>query len=243
MCTVTFIPTGNNFFFTSSRDEQVGRPLASFPSVYEINGHRVLFPKDPQAGGTWITVNENGSTAVLLNGAIKVHQHEPPYLKSRGLVLLELISNGSPADAFEETDFNGIEPFTVILFENKSLYSGKWDGRMKWLELLNSNKPHIWSSVTLYDPVAIRKRESWFNEWLNQNAYPGTLDIIHFHQKGGDGDPFNDILMNRDHQLFTNSISSIRLSHELAAFRYLDLRSGETAETFLPLQKTIPVKA
>src|SRR5450432_2570031 len=243
MCTVTFIPTGNNFFFTSSRDEQSGRPLASFPKVYEINGHRILFPKDPQAGGTWITVNENGSTAVLLNGAIKAHQHEAPYRKSRGLVLLELISNASPVDAFEETDFNGIEPFTVILFENKNIYFGKWDGRMKWQESLNSNKPHIWSSITLYDPEAIRKRESWFNEWLGQNVYPGTLDIIHFHQKGGDGDPFNDILMNRDHRLFTNSISSIRLSPEIADFRYLDLRSGETTETFLPLQKAIPVKA
>jgi Transport and Golgi organisation 2 len=243
MCTVTFIPSGNNFFFTSSRDEQVGRLLAIYPRVYEINGHRILFPKDSQAGGSWITINENGHVAVLLNGAIKAHPAEPPYRKSRGLILLDLISKNSPADAFGETDFTGIEPFTVIIFENNNLYSGKWDGRMKWLESLNSHKSHIWSSVTLYDPLAIRKRENWFGEWLRQNAYPGTLDIIHFHQKGGEGDPFNDILMNRDHQLFTNSISSIRLSPEIAAFRYLDLRSGETTETFLSLQKTAPVKA
>ena len=98
---------------------------------------------------------------------------------------------------------------------------------MKWLESLNANKPHIWSSVTLYDPAAIRKREEWFHAWLSESAYPGSLDIIHFHQKGGDGDPFNDIMMNRDHKLFTNSISSIRLSPETASFRYLDLRSGE----------------
>jgi hypothetical protein len=243
MCTVTFIPSGNSFFFTSSRDEQVERPLASLPQVYEINGHGILFPKDSQAGGSWIAVNEKGSIAVLLNGAIKAHQGEHPYRKSRGLILLDLISTNSSADAFERTDFSGIEPFTVILFENKNLYSGKWDGRMKWLESLNIRKAHIWSSVTLYNPEAVRKRENWFNEWISQNAYPGTLDIIHFHQKGGDGDPFNDILMNRDHRLFTNSISSIRLSPEIADFRYLDLRSGETAEVFLSLQKTIPVKA
>src|ERR1700676_2677089 len=127
MCTVTFIPSGNNFFFTSSRDEQTGRPLAVFPKVYEINGYRILFPKDQQAGGSWVTVNELGSTAVLLNGAIKSHQPEPPYRKSRGLVLLDLISKSSPADAFEEEDFNGIEPFSVILYDNKNLYSGKWD--------------------------------------------------------------------------------------------------------------------
>jgi hypothetical protein len=243
MCTVTFIPVANNFFFTSSRDEQAGRALAVFPKLYELNGYRILFPKDSQAGGSWITLNENGCVAVLLNGAIKAHQPEPPYKKSRGLILLDLISNSSPVDAFEVTDFNGIEPFTVILFDNNSLYSGKWDGRMKWLEALNSHKPHIWSSVTLYDSTAVHKRENWFNEWLGKNSYPGTLDIIHFHQKGGDGDPFNDILMNREHQLFTNSISSIRLSQDRAAFRYLDLRSGETTETALALQKTMTVKA
>lgn len=243
MCTVTFVPAGKHFFFTSSRDEQAGRPLALFPEIYNIGGIRVLFPKDPKGGGSWIAVNENGHAGVLLNGAIKAHETEDFYRKSRGLILLDLISALSPADKFEETDFKGIEPFTIILFENKNLYSGKWDGQMKWLESLNANKPHIWSSVTLYDPVAIRKREEWFRAWLCKNTYPGSLDIIHFHQKGGDGDPFNDILMNRDHKLFTNSISSIRLSPESASFRYLDLRNGKAAETFLALQKSVRVKA
>jgi len=243
MCTVTFIPTGNRFFFTSSRDELAGRPLALFPQVYEINGMRILFPRDEQAGGTWAAVNENGAVAVLLNGAIKAHHPETIYRKSRGLVLLDLIARSSPADAFEEADFNGIEPFTVILFENKNLYSGKWDGRMKWMESLNANKPHIWSSVTLYSPAAICKRENWFNKWIADNPYPGTLDILHFHQKGGDGDPFNDILMDREKKIFTNSISSIRLSPDTAAFRYLDLRSGGASESYLPLQKPNPVKA
>lgn len=238
MCTVTFIPIGNSFHLTSSRDEQAGRPIALFPAFDQINGIRVLFPRDTLAGGSWIAVNENGHLAVLLNGAINAHRSEPPYLRSRGLVFLDLISKISPADAFEGTDFKGIEPFTVVLFENKNLYSCKWDGRMKWLESLSSQKPHIWSSVTLYNPAAIRKRESWFNKWLLEHLYPGTLDIINFHQKGGDGDPFNDILMNRRHQLFTNSISSIRLSPETASFRYLDLRSGETEETQLSFRNT-----
>ena len=243
MCTVTYIPSGNNIFFTSSRDELAERATAVFPELYEIKGQRILFPKDPQGGGSWIAVHENGNTAVLLNGAIKAHLPEPPYRESRGKILLNLISAFSPAGAFEETDFNGIEPFTVILFENENLYSGKWDGRMKWLELLNSRKPYIWSSVTLYDPPAIQKREIWFFKWVNENPYPGSLDIMHFHQKGGDGDPFNDILMNRDCRLFTNSISSIRLSSEMASFRYIDLRNDETTESVLPLKKTIPVKS
>ena len=242
MCTVSFIPSGNNFFFTSSRDEQAERPKAVLPEQYVINGRQIIYPKDSKAGGSWIAVNELGNAAVLLNGAMSAHRPEPPYRKSRGLVLIDLISSISSVDCFEESDFKGIEPFTVILFEDQNLLSGKWDGRMKWLESLHSNKPQIWSSVTLYDPAAIRKRENWFNDWLIQHAYPGTLDIIRFHQKGGGGDLENGILMNRNDRLLTNSISTIRLSPKTASFRYFDLRSGETAERSLTLQKTISVK-
>ena len=243
MCTVSFIPVGNSFFFTSSRDEQAERPRAVFPEQYNLNGYKIIYPKDPKGGGSWIAVNELGNVVVLLNGAIKAHEPEPPYRRSRGLVLLDLVASGSSVNAFEEYDCSGIEPFTVILFEDKNLWSGKWDGKMKWLESLNSRLPQIWSSVTLYSPDLIRRRETWFNEWIAAHAYPGTLDIIRFHQKGGEGNPVNSILMNRDGLLFTHSISIVRVAPEMASFRYLDLCSGETAETFLTLQKAISVKA
>jgi hypothetical protein len=242
MCTVSFVPSGNNFFFTSSRDEHLERPKADLPEQFEINGLQIIYPKDAKAGGSWIAVNELGSAAILLNGATKAHRSEPPYRKSRGLVLIDLISCSSSVDRFEESDFHGIEPFTVILFEDQNLWSGKWDGKMKWLESLHSNKPQIWSSVTLYDPAAIRKREKWFKDWLTRHAYPGTLDIIRFHQKGGEGDLENGILMNRNEGLLTNSISTIRLSPQTVSFRYIDLRTGETAARSLALQKKISVK-
>ncbi len=243
MCTVTFIPTAGGYYFTSSRDEYSGRPSALLPEVYERNGHRLLYPKDPKGGGSWIAVHESGNVAVLLNGATRKHIPQTGYRQSRGLVLLEIISAPSPADYFENMHLEGIEPFTVILFEDKKLYSGKWDGRMKWTETLNPRKAQIWSSVTLYDPAAILTRENWFNHWLKGIPFPGTLDIIHFHQHGGDGDPFNNILMKRDDQLCTNSISSIRLSSGSASFRYMDLIKGDTNDTMFPFQITIPVKA
>jgi hypothetical protein len=243
MCTVTYIPSGDHFFFTSNRDEQAGRAIAAFPELHKINGQNILFPKDQQAGGSWIAVHENGNVAVMLNGAVRAHQPEPPYRKSRGLILLDLVSKSSPAGAFEDSDFTRIEPFTVILFEEEKLWSGKWDGMEIQLQSLNTAKPHIWSSVTLYDPFAIHKRETWFSRWLAENPNPSATDIIRFHQQGGDGDPFNDLLMNREGRLFTNSISSIRLSPDAADFRYIDLRNSKTADRFMPFQKTIPVKA
>ena len=243
MCTVTYISSGVHFYFTSSRDEQAARAIASFPELHKINGQNILFPKDEQAGGSWIAVNENGNVAVMINGAVLAHRPEPPYRRSRGLILLDLVSKSSPTAAFEATDFYRIEPFTIILFEEEKLWSGKWDGREKRLQSLNAVKPHIWSSVTLYDPSAIQKRENWFHRWLTEYPNPSATDIISFHQQGGDGDSFNDLLMNRAGKLFTNSISSIRLSPEAAEFRYIDLRNVKTADRVMSFQKTIPVKA
>ncbi len=241
MCTVSFVPSGNSYFFTSSRDEQADRPLALLPGLYEMNGHQVIYPKDPKGGGSWIAVNDSGQVVVLLNGAIKAHRPEPGYRKSRGLVVLDLIEQDAVVDAFEDYVCTGIEPFTVILFDEKNLWCGRWDGQMKWLEALNSQKPQIWSSVTLYGADMIRERENWFKEWLATHPHPGTLDIIRFHQKGGNGDSRNSILMNRDEQIFTNSISLVRLGNESASFRYLDLRRGETTERFLNLKKSFYV--
>jgi hypothetical protein len=34
-----------------------------------LNNKNVIYPKDPQAGGTWYAVGDNGSVLVLLNGA------------------------------------------------------------------------------------------------------------------------------------------------------------------------------
>jgi hypothetical protein len=243
MCTVSFIPSGGKYFLTSSRDEKAGRATALFPDLYEINGQLLLFPKDQQAGGTWIAVHQSGNAAVLLNGAIRAHRPEPAYRKSRGLVLLDLIAQPDLVQAFAVSDLNGIEPFTLILFENNKLWSARWDGKKKKLESLIPHRPHIWSSVTLYGPAVIQKRETWFRSWLAENPNPSMADIIRFHKNGGDGDPVNDILMNRQGRLFTNSISSIRLSADAAAFHYTDMRSGETAVRILPLERNIPVKA
>jgi Transport and Golgi organisation 2 len=243
MCTVTFIPSGNNYFFTSSRDERANRVIATFPEQHETGGQKLLYPLDPQGGGTWIVVNDQGSMSVLLNGAVEAHRPDPPYRKSRGVVLLEIISNTAPVKSFESSDFDRIEPFTIILFKNKILYSCSWDGKNKWTESLNILKPRIWSSVTLYDPAVILRREKWFADWYAGNPHPSVSDIIRFHKEGGEGDPVNDLLMRRGDGLFTNSISCIRHSKEAAAFRYVDLRRGITSDSFLPFHKMKQAKA
>jgi uncharacterized protein with NRDE domain len=105
MCTVSFVRCGDKTILTSNRDEEVLRPAIP-PKNYRVNGKNLVFPKDPRAGGTWFAVAENANVLVLLNGAAQKHHWEPPYRKSRGLVVLDLISNESPLQTWEKIDLD-----------------------------------------------------------------------------------------------------------------------------------------
>jgi len=241
MCTVTYVPSGNKIFLTASRDEQRERPAARIPDIYRVHGMNLLFPRDEPLGGTWFAINEKGTAVVLLNGALEKHISVPPYRKSRGLILLDLTASISPVTTFDEADLEQIEPFTIIVTEAGNLWVCRWDGSFKTMNKGNAKIPHIWSSVTLYDPVAMELRKKWFAEWLKLNPKPSGEAILRFHRDAGDGNPHHDLLMNRDDKLFTQSISTACISANNAGFQYLDLRTAATSCSFINFLKVIPV--
>lgn len=67
MCTVSVIAEGCGYRLVCNRDEQRTRGSATPPSHDVVAGVRVLMPRDPDKGGTWIGVNDRGVSAVLLN--------------------------------------------------------------------------------------------------------------------------------------------------------------------------------
>jgi len=226
MCTVTFIPAKGGCYITSNRDEKAGRKQALPPATYCYDDIALVYPKDADAGGTWIALHNNGNAAVLLNGAFMAHVPEPPYNKSRGLIFLDVISNELPVQKFLQIDLLNIEPFTLVVFENDSLYECRWDGSRKYHKQLNKNKHHIWSSATLYNEQTVKKREQWFAEWLNKNPTPSMQDILHFHQFAGEGDTQNDLLMNRNNNMLTVSVTGIELNNKKATMHYIDLKDN-----------------
>ncbi|MEP7259187.1 MAG: NRDE family protein, partial [Flavitalea sp.] len=121
MCTVTYIPVGNTIFLTSNRDEQNRRLPALPPEMYNLCSGNLIFPKDGDAGGTWIAIHENGNAIVFLNGALVGHTSEPPYRKSRGLILIDLIDHITPFNSFLAINLNRIEPFTAVILDNGHL--------------------------------------------------------------------------------------------------------------------------
>ncbi len=235
MCTVTYIPVNGKTYITSNRDEKLVRQQALPPAIYSADDRRIMYPKDGSAGGSWIAVHENNNTAVLLNGGFMKHQANPPYRLSRGIILLEVVQSANPEYFFQQMDLIGIEPFTIIHFNNQ-LHQFTWTGDRKHSRQLDPSKPCIWSSVTLYDEQVIAKRQRWFADFINKNPNPVQENIIDFHINTGDGDKENDLVMNRDNRLTTVSITSVELKNQYCSMKYADRLNNKLYETAMDLR-------
>lgn len=231
------MPTASGVLITSNRDEKILRSPALPPASYEFNGVQLVFPRDPDATGTWIALKENGQMAVLLNGGWEKHEPVYPYRKSRGLVFLEIASAGDLFAGFESVSLENIEPFTIVLFQDGVLQENRWDGSRKHSRLMDASVPHIWSSVTLYSEEVINRRQNWFSEWLEKNPNPNRLAVREFHLFGGAGDDHNGIRMNRNNEMLTVSITSMELLPGSATMYYTDLLEDLHFRLEVPLNK------
>ncbi|MEX0314584.1 MAG: NRDE family protein [Allomuricauda sp.] len=239
MCTVSFISRNNGYFITSNRDEHISRPNAFEPREEIINSVKVLFPKDPKAGGTWFALNEYGAVAVLLNGAFVRHKSSGDYAKSRGMVLLEVISAPNPKLFIEEMDLHNIEPFTLVLFDGSTLIELRWDGTQKYFKSLSKTEDHIWSSVTLYDDEAIERRNSHFADFVIADKNITASDVVDFHSNNHD-DYENGFIIDRKTGLKTFSVTQVILGGEESALKHFDLLNDKKYTIpFSPNQLTI----
>lgn len=238
MCTVTFIPQPGRVIITSNRDEKTARPAAFSPAEAIINGKKVLFPKDAKAGGTWFVAAENGTVAVLLNGAFVPHIPKEKYRKSRGLVLLDIVTDIDPAEALAAYDLTDIEPFTVLLFISSKLREMRWDGAQRYIKEIPADEPHIYSSVTLYPREVIAQREDWFTEFMKSSRNIEPDQVRRFHATAGHGDNINGLVMNRNNITKTFSITQAVVGNAEIDFYHHDLISGtEDHKVLRVLQK------
>ncbi len=226
MCTVTYLPKGcDHFILTFNRDETPSRSPGQV-GLTRRKSRQLAFPRDEMAGGTWLAVSSDNRLACLLNGAFDRHDRTPPYRMSRGLMVLEYFDFTDSEAFFKGFDFQGMEPFTLVTYDSGLLYELRWDGDQLYRKKLNSNRPHLWSSATLYDQEVRKKRQGWFSEWLRGRTAFTREDILDFHQHAGEGNPSNDIIMNRNGVVRTVSISSIVKTSAEIDFQYKELLKG-----------------
>lgn len=231
MCTLTYIPNNNQgFILTSNRDESVLREPALPPSIYEHNNIQLMYPKDPQGGGTWILSSSNQFTLCLLNGAFDRHIPNPPYRQSRGLVVTQFFDYNDVERFVAEYPFAGIEPFTLVIIHKQTainIHEVRWDGTTVHLKTIEGTKPQIWSSATLYEPEVIAARKKWFDEFVL--IHPQLQDMQRFHHFGGSGNAAVDVLINKGTILRTISITAIEANEERTIMHYEDLVDGTSS--------------
>ncbi len=84
-----------------NRDERRTRARGLPPAVVLVRGVPVLMPTDPDAGGTWISVNGSGMSLALLNRYEESPRDEGGTFTSRGLLIREMAWVHDP-DSVEE---------------------------------------------------------------------------------------------------------------------------------------------
>lgn len=223
MCTVTFLPKANNcFILTSNRDETPKRKTIP-PKEYNIDGIKVFFPMDELAGGTWIGTSEKNRLICLLNGGFTKHVRSENYKMSRGILVKMLLTSEDAISEIENFNFNGIEPFTIVLVDwnkNLQLYELVWTGTQKYFTRL-AQKPHIWSSSTLYTDRMKQLRKEWFSDWVSVQSGFNTQKIIQFHQDETKGNKEISLKMKRN-IVETVSTTCIEKSSENLLMSYTD---------------------
>ena len=226
MCTVSFVFSNGKAIFTHNRDEKVARPSAIEPQKYIVNNKNIYFPKDQKAGGTWYAVAESGTVLVLLNGADEKHQLKPSYRKSRGLIVLDLISSNSPIEEWNSSDLSDIEPFTIVLFQDKKLFQLRWNEVEKSTLNLDVNQSHIWSSSTLYPKEIREHRAELFQNFIVSNEISAEK-LFQFHRYTKEDDSENGLIINRNGELKTLSITQTVIQENKIVLSYHDLQNQQ----------------
>lgn len=232
MCTITYLPLSKGgFILTQNRDESPLRAPAVFPVTEERGGKKLLFPQDPQAGGSWMTTDSHNRLLCLMNGGLGHHQPNPPYRRSRGQILLDAAA-GSFQSFVSSYSLEGIEPFSLLFFERNGLgftiSELKWTGTLKYARSHDGSRPHIWSAPQLYSGPQQQEREEWFRQWLASTPTYSPEDILHFHRHGGKEKSGHSLLLRRE-QVETVSITQVQAGETDIQMKYFAL-TGQPPE-------------
>lgn len=237
MCTVSYIPIQNGFYFTSSRDEMITRETLP-PRFYSVKGEQLLFPRDSKAGGTWIATSVKGITICLLNGAFENHVKTGKYRQSRGQVVIESFGFNDMQQFYNEFDLSEVEPFTLLVLDYRKKGDTRfnefiWDGEKKYLRKLDVLLPQIWCSVTLYTKIECSYRKINFNNWLLESNLLNSNEIMDFHNQNFDYLNSRSKLIKEANTLETLNISQVFFKDDVSEIKFHDILSDKIHQFYI----------
>jgi len=171
MCSLSWCRRADAYEVFFNRDERKTRGRAGPPSESVKDGVRYLAPRDADAGGTWLLVNEHGLTLALLNyWNDGPEQQAAPH--SRGQWLLQwanLPGVAHLAECLEKQVPEGCGPFTLVAFDRHQTAAPRawrWNGS----ELTSFAAPLPLCSSSYAPAQVIHSRQASFAGLLDHGA-------------------------------------------------------------------------
>jgi len=133
----------------ANRDEYLDRP-AEKPSLRPSGSRIVLAPRDLQAGGTWLGVNDAGLFAALTNRPCETLD---PSLRSRGWLVLEALAHGSAGEvlaALGSLPERAYNPFNFFASDGDLAFAATYEGHLRVTKL--DPGPHVIGNADPDDP-------------------------------------------------------------------------------------------
>lgn len=180
MCTVTWSATSDGYLLFFNRDERRSRVEALPPRLESSGGSSWLAPRDAEAGGTWVAVNDRGLTVGLLN----LYQAEAALPSregktSRGLLVRSLASSPdleAAAAGLLAHDLTLFMPFTLVVASpTGEVRRFDWDGREAG-EWRPASPPIVSSGHDVVGATAARQRL-----FAGLGDKPDFADLLAFH--------------------------------------------------------------
>ncbi len=245
MCTLSWWIHDQKRGVFFNRDENRSRPRSQAPQVIErtlgTQRCKVLMPTDPQAGGTWIGVNQQGLILALLNHYPK-NQTTAPGNLSRGLLVVDLLTkHASPADCFAELTQMNLKQrsgFVLFIMNLKGLPKiASWDGSQLTSPPLPAlTEPYYLTSSSFQPEACLAYREQLF---LQAGSSPSPAQLENLHHYYDPTSPAYSPLMQRPDSA-TESITQIVIYEEKARMTFQPIQ-GTPPEIKNTLDKELPL--
>lgn len=209
MCTLSWWISESERGIVFNRDERRTRSRGEAPRIVEMeNGTRILMPRDPDAGGTWLGVNDSGLIIALLNN---YPFHIPPRTNqiSRGQLVVDLLRRTRSAeqcmDELNSRDCSIYQGFLLFaLGHNDGQLALKWDGLdLKPIQLGGEKGLHVLTSSSMR-----REECEAFRIELFANLNRERLCLKEKHTVFNAADPALGPLMLRD-DAATDSVTEV----------------------------------
>ena len=216
MCTLSWARVEGGYELFFNRDERRTRGAELEPALLERERVRYVAPRDADFGGTWIAVNERGTTLCLLNGyAAEGLEPEPEVqLESRGRLVIELADAADTravAARLCAREAARFRPFLLVALDPRhEALVAEWDGRSLQLdERAEARMPMISSS---FAERAVRARRAAVFRERARDGRPLAPDALRACHASHDGGPSAySVCMHRE-DAETRSLTCVRVA-------------------------------